>query len=232
MINSPQHELAKWLTEILQPVVNKYSTFTVKDTFDFCGKLQECSDRCENISETFMCSFDIQSLFTNVALKETVQICLDVSYRDEEVSTLVMTADLLRKLLLKATTDVEFSFDNTLYKQIDRVAMGSPLGPALANIFVGYLESKIPDHNLPLLYCRFVDDTFSIFWENKSAFDFFSLLNQMHKNLQFTMETETGVGYPSWMCTLRKKGMSCIGQFTGKKPLLVCIRAGSHFALN
>ena len=151
MINSPQHELAKWLTEILQPVVNKYSTFTVKDTFDFCGKLQEFSDRCENISETFLCSFDIRSLFTNVPLKETVQICLYVLYRDEEVSTPVMPEDLLRKLLLKATTDVEFSFDNTLYKQIDRVAMGSPLGPALANIFVGYLESKIPDHNLPLL---------------------------------------------------------------------------------
>ena len=121
-----------------------------------------------------------RSLFTNVPLKETVQICLDVLYR--EVSTPVMPEDLLRKLLLKATTDVEFSFDNTLYKQIDGVAMGSPLGPALANLFVGYLESKIPDHNLPLLYCRFVDDTFSIFWDNKSTFDFFSLLNQMHKS--------------------------------------------------
>ena len=52
MINSPQHELAKWLTEILQPVVNKYSTFTVKDTFEFCEKLEEFSDSWVNISET------------------------------------------------------------------------------------------------------------------------------------------------------------------------------------
>ena len=38
----------------------------------------------------------------------------------------------------KATKSVEFSFNNVMYKQTDGVAMGSPLDPALANIFVGY----------------------------------------------------------------------------------------------
>ena len=41
------------------------------------------------------------------------------------------------------TSDVEFSFDNVMYRQIDEVAMGSPLGPVLANIFVGYHESLV-----------------------------------------------------------------------------------------
>ena len=123
MINSPQHELAKLLTEILQPVVNKYSTFTVKDTFEFCEKLEEFSDSCASISETFMCSFDIKSLFTNVPLKETIDICVNVLSRDEEVPTPGVPEDLLRKLLLKATTEVEFSFNNIIFKQTDGVAM-------------------------------------------------------------------------------------------------------------
>ena len=38
--------------------------------------------------------------------------------------------------------NIEFSFNNEIYKQIGGVAMGSPLGPILANIFVGYLEYK------------------------------------------------------------------------------------------
>ena len=42
-----------------------------------------------------------------------------------------------------ATEEVEFSFNNTLNRQIDGIAMGSPLGPTLANIFMGYLEYRI-----------------------------------------------------------------------------------------
>ena len=44
-----------------------------------------------------------------------------------------------------ATSDVQFSFNNIIRSQIDGVTMGLPLGPTLANIFVGYLESKIAE---------------------------------------------------------------------------------------
>jgi len=42
-----------------------------------------------------------------------------------------------------ATHSVEFSFNDIIYQQSDRIAIGSPLSPALANIFVGYYESKL-----------------------------------------------------------------------------------------
>ena len=47
-----------------------------------------------------------------------------------------------KEMLHLAVLGVEFSFDGKMYKQIDGVVMGSPLGPILANIFVGYLESN------------------------------------------------------------------------------------------
>ena len=86
--------------------------------------------------------------------------------------------------------DVEFSFNGSIYRQIDGVAMGSPLGPVLANIFVGFCESEIDAECWPLLYCRFVDDTVSIFNDEAEACSFFRHLNDLHPDLLFTMERE------------------------------------------
>lgn len=47
---------------------------------------------------------------------------------------------------------IEFSFNDIMYKQIDGVAMGSLLGPALANIFVGYHEGNISDITVQQYY--------------------------------------------------------------------------------
>ena len=42
--------------------------------------------------------------------------------------------------------------------------MGSPLSVALANISVGYYESKLFESTTkPFLYHRYMDDTFAIF---------------------------------------------------------------------
>ena len=82
-----------------------------------------------------MSSFDVKSLFTNVPIEETIQICLDVLYRSAGIEE-----PILEKLLLKCTRDVEFSFNDKMYRQVDGVAMGSPLGPVLANIFLGHCE--------------------------------------------------------------------------------------------
>ena len=69
--------------------------------------------------------------------------------------------------------------------------MGSPLGPALANIFVGFHESRLFDNTVkPGVYFRFVDDTFAIFGSELDCDHFKGKLNLLHPALKFTVEKE------------------------------------------
>ena len=79
-----------------------------------------------------------------------------------------------------------------MHRQIDGVATGSPLGPALANIFVGYQEAKLFNMaKRPLVYFRYVDDTFAIYNNEKDCNTFFIHLNSLHPSLRFTYEKES-----------------------------------------
>ena len=187
MIGSSQHELAKWLAEILAPVLKLYSSHSVKDSFTFANFIQNCN---LEPTKTFLCSFDISSLFTNVPLDETIEICADALYRGH-LDCPPIPEDTFRELMLIATRGVEFSFNNQMYKQLDGVAMGSPLGPALANIFVGFHESRLFDNTVkPGVYFRFVDDTFAIFGSELDCDHFKGKLNLLHPALKFTVEKE------------------------------------------
>ena len=156
MTGLSQHELGKWLVGLLQPVLKRFSSHCVLDSFTFAKIMQNLHiDR--NI---LICSFDVSSLFTSVPLDETIKICSDVLY-DESHSQPLIPKNVFVELMKSATSSVEFSFNNTMYKQIDGVAMGSPLGPALANIFVGDYEEKLfSQTQKPPIYFRYVDDMF------------------------------------------------------------------------
>ena len=63
-----------------------------------------------------------------------------------------------------ATKSVSFSFNDTMYHQVDSILMGSPLGPILANIFVGFYEKLLFDRFLKSnIYLHYRDDTLTCF---------------------------------------------------------------------
>ena len=106
-----------------------------------------------------MCSFDVSSLFTNVPLDETIKICSEALY-DQTNSRPVIPKDVFVELMKSATSSVEFSFNNTMYKQTDGVAMRSPLGPALVTSSLDimkksyFLKRKSLQHTSDMLTTR------------------------------------------------------------------------------
>ena len=94
----------------------------------------------EWLSKKFLVSYDMTSLFTNIPLQETIDIAISLIFNHNP--NLNITTKELKKLFLFATSQSDFNFNSKFYNQIDRVAMVSPLAPVLANIVMGFQESK------------------------------------------------------------------------------------------
>ena len=100
-----------------------------------------------------------------------------------------ITKSDLVELLNIATKNQLFQFKRCLYEQTDGVAMGSPIGPLMANAFMCSIEDRLQDQGkLPEFYKRYVDDTLSIMPNVETAESFLSSLNESHPSVSFTME--------------------------------------------
>ena len=172
--------------KLLKPVLNKLSQHTIKDSFSCAQLIQETTI----LESGHMCSFDIKNLFTSVPLDETIQLCVQHLYHSDDITPPTISEKNFTKLVKKVTVGVEFSFNGVMYQQVDGVAMGSPLGPVLANIFVGHQEQKIPQLSGQLLYKRYVDDSLSISTAEEENERFLKVLNSLHPALQYTCENE------------------------------------------
>ena len=181
MVNSAQHKLAKFLNDQLYPVLEHFSSYILKDSFSFVDQIKNIAS-----NNTFMASFDVKSLFTNVPLDEVVDICVDTLYRLETPSISKIN---FRKLLKLTTSGVKFTFNSQMYSQHDGIAMGSPLGPTLANIFMGFIERKVIS-KYKVTYFRYVDDCFVLAENEKYIDELFSVFNKTHSSITFTSQKE------------------------------------------
>ena len=187
--NTYNYALAKWLNNMLKPL--SLNQHTVTDIFDFVNELP----RDLNITPgDLLVSYDVSSLFTNVPLDETIKILADRAFRNNwfnsEYNLNISKQDLI-DLLGVATKGQLFQFNGSLYEQIDGVAMGSPLGPLLANVFMSSIEEKLDvEGKLPPYYRRYVDDTLTVMPDLSTARDFLNTLNHAHPAIKFTMEVE------------------------------------------
>ena len=196
-------KLAKWLDEKLKSLsINKY---TVSDPLKFAEELRGK----QMANGDILVSYDVTSLFTNVPVDETIQILADKAFEKEWFNwkyKLKLEKSELVELLNLAVKHQLFQIDGKLYEQVDGVAMGSPLGPLMANTFMCSLEEKLVEHNqMPSLYHRFVNDSITSQRNNASAEAFLSTLNSLHPSLQFTMELETSGVIPFLGATLINK---------------------------
>ena len=137
--------MAKYLLDFISPITK--NEYALKDSFEFVFMI----DKQDHNS--FMCSFDIDSLFTNVRMEETIEIVIkNVFSRKRKINGLSKSD--FRNLLKLKTMGTVFYFNGNYYKQLDSVAMGAPLGPTLPDVVLCHHEIKWLG-KCPVTYAQF-----------------------------------------------------------------------------
>ena len=135
-VNCHNTKLSSFAVKLLQPLIN--SKYICRDSHHF---LHNLFDTAYSMNYTIV-SFDIESLFTNIPVSETIKIATDMAFPDGQDLYKGLRKEQFIKLLELCAKDTVFVFNDQLYKQIDGMATGNPLGPIFADIFLDHYEKK------------------------------------------------------------------------------------------
>ena len=135
-------------------------------------------------------SYDVSALFTSIPIDTTINIIRKQLEDDKDLhSRTNMTIKHICCLLEFCLKNTYFKFNGEFYEQKEGAAVGSPISPIVANLFMEDLEIKAirTSTTPPKIWRRFVDDTFTIIKkENRNSF--LQHLNSIHPNIKFTCE--------------------------------------------
>jgi hypothetical protein len=203
-IGTYNYNLSKYLVTLLTPLTG--NSFTVKDSFRFVEEISHF----RNNGYT-MASFDVCSLFTNIPVSETIEIILTKLFTNNELFN-GFDKNTFKKLLELCCRDNLFLFNKDLYLQKDGAPMGGCVSPTVADIFLSHHEenwlSNCPNEFKPVLYRRYVDDTFVLFRSRNHVPLFLQYLNSQHMNMTFTSEVEQSEKLSFLDVTIRKQESS------------------------
>ena len=166
--------MAAWLSNVPECNINTSTEKTAK----------QIQSTVLSKDETLI-SFDVQSLYTNVPVKESIQVCADLLFNQMSIDcidkeTFIALAEL-------SCCNVLFSTHQGYYIQKDGLAMGSPPAPHLANGWLSKFDVIIKGNST--LYERYMDDIICIV-KKSEVNDRLAMINDLHPNLSFTYELE------------------------------------------
>ena len=191
-VGSPTYNLAKWLSREFENLPDHEPSFSVKNNIEFINKIKDITLHEGEI----LVSFDVSSLFPSVPIPHTLGYLKELLNANGLDNKTVIEYIELTSLCMKQNC---FQFNNNFFEQREGTAMGNPLSPFLANLFMSRfeVEAKNQFEYFPRVWFRYVDDIFAVFDTHSDTIDnFISKLNNRFPSIKFTHEIENNDRLP------------------------------------
>ena len=185
------YNAAQVIGEYLKPLCSGNS-YIIRNTQEFLILLKQQDPL---LPDKQYVSYDVESLFTNVPVHETIDYILQEIYFKEKLP-ITCSKLIMKRLLLTLTTENIFMLNSNFYKQIDDCTMGWPLSIIFFDIYRHFrhsssffkTEQEVVKTTNPRFYKRFADDIISKKKKDQPDLLFENLYNN-HPNIKSTIET-------------------------------------------
>ncbi|KAI5631461.1 reverse transcriptase (RNA-dependent DNA polymerase) domain-containing protein [Phthorimaea operculella] len=182
---APAYKLAKLANHLYKKLTKFKPTHTVENSIDLIQKI----DNIIVPSQAKLVSFDVKNLFPSVPVKDCLKIIDETLCNSSLEAQEVIDLEAILRICLEQNY---FLWEGKTYKQIDGLAMGSPLSPLCADIYMddfekSVLKSKFKEH-IQYWY-RYVDDILCLWTgSNETLQELLVHMNSINHNIQLTME--------------------------------------------
>ena len=179
-----KYNAAQEFANYLKPLCNN-NEYIIRNTQEFAKIIREQGPLKSN--EQYV-SYDVESLFINVLVYETIEYIINELYIENKLSKLCSKL-IFKRLLLKLTIENTFMLNSKFYKQVDGCSMGGPLSVIFSDIYINKIEKNVAKPTKLQFYKRFLDDIINKRYKNQPD-NLFQAPISNHPKMKYTIDPD------------------------------------------
>eukprot|EP00745_Piridium_sociabile_P005366 TRINITY_DN13285_c0_g1_i1.p1 TRINITY_DN13285_c0_g1~~TRINITY_DN13285_c0_g1_i1.p1 ORF type:complete len:744 (-),score=124.94 TRINITY_DN13285_c0_g1_i1:151-2382(-) len=193
-VNGPTEKLSKLVDSWLQPSVRKVPSY-IQDTTHMLRTIEQWNHDYGPFNNSVkLVTIDVVGLYTNIPHDE-IETALRFHLQGGQVDGIPPTDKIIQVVdhILKNNV---FKFEDRIFKQIFGTAMGTPMAPSVAILFMAWLEKRmLAGSPVPIQednWRRFIDDIIMLWTGTEEELEQFTeYINGFHRSIKFTMQSSS-----------------------------------------